>query len=406
MAEKTSKQVLFLWEGTDRRGKRMKGELRAASVPLVRAELRRQGISPSKVRKKPAPLFSFSESKITTKDITVFSRQLATMVSAGVPLVQSFDIIARGNEKPAMQRLVLAVKADVEGGSSLAEALRRHPRQFDKLFCSLIQAGEQAGILENLLNKIALYKEKTEAIKGKIKKAMFDPTAVILVALIITVILLVFVVPQFEDLFSSFGGDLPAATRFVIGLSEFVQAQWNWLLLGAVAAGVAFVQAKRRSQPFNELLDRLVLQVPVFGGILRKSIIARFARTLSTMFAAGVPLVEGLESVAGAAGNSLYYTGILRVREEVATGQRLQTAMQQTRLFPSMVVQMVAIGEESGSLDSMLAKVADFYEEEVDDAVSGLSSLIEPIIMAVLGLLIGGLVVSMYLPIFKMGQII
>ncbi len=406
MATKTAKQVPFLWEGTDRRGKRMKGELRSSSVALVRAELRRQGIAPLKVRKKPVSMFSAHRAKITPKDIAVFSRQLATMLSSGVPLVQAFDIIGKGSENASMQALIMTIKADVESGSSLAEALRRHPRQFDKLFCSLIRAGEQAGILETLLTKIAVYKEKTEAVKGKIKKAMFYPTAVIVVAMVITAILLVFVIPQFQDLFSSFGADLPAPTRFVIQLSEFVQQRW-WLILGGIIlAGVGFVQAKRRSVAFNEFLDRAVLQVPVFGPLLRKSIIARFARTLATMFAAGVPLVEAMESVADAAGNSLYTRGIRRMREEVATGQRLQTSMHQVHLFPPMVVQMVAIGEESGTLDNMLTKVADFFEEEVDDAVSGLSSLIEPIIMAVLGILIGGLVIAMYLPIFKMGQVV
>ena len=404
--QKAIKQEIFLWEGVDRRGVRTKGETRGTSVALVKAELRRQGINPIRVRRKPKPLFGSHKKKITPKDIAVFSRQLATMMSAGVPLVQAFEIIGRGHDNPAMQELIMTIKADVEGGSALSEALAKHPRYFDELYCNLIRAGEQAGILETLLHKIALYKEKVEAIKGKIKKAMFYPTAVIAAAFVVTGILLYWVVPQFQALFESFGADLPALTLMVIRMSEFVQAYW-WAILGGLGLAVWLViQAKRRSKAFNHFLDRLLLQVPVIGPIVRKATIARYARTLSTMFAAGVPLVEAMTTVAAAAGNVVFTQAILRMRDEVATGVALQQAMRQSGLFPNMVVQMVAIGEESGSLDGMLAKVADFYEEEVDNAVDGLSSLLEPVIMAILGILIGGLVVAMYLPIFKMGEVV
>ncbi|RMD80190.1 MAG: type II secretion system F family protein [Gammaproteobacteria bacterium] len=404
--QKAIKQDVFLWEGMDRRGVRTKGELRGSSVALVKAELRRQGINPLRVRKKPKPLFGGRKKKVTPKDIAVFSRQLATMMSAGVPLVQAFEIIGRGHDNPAMQELIMSIKADVEGGSSLSEALAKHPRHFDELYCNLIRAGEQAGILETLLHKIALYKEKVEAIKGKIKKAMFYPTAVIVAAFVVTGILLYWVVPQFQALFQSFGADLPALTLMVIRMSEFVQAYW-WAVLGGVGVAVwALVTAKRRSKAFGRFLDRMILQVPIVGPIVRKATIARYARTLSTMFAAGVPLVEAMTTVAAAAGNVVFTEAILRMRDEVATGVALQQAMRHSGLFPNMVVQMVAIGEESGSLDGMLAKVADFYEEEVDNAVDGLSSLLEPVIMAILGILIGGLVVAMYLPIFKMGEVV
>ena len=344
--------------------------------------------------------------KIIPKDIAVFTRQLATMMSAGVPLVQSFEIIGRGHENPSMQELILAIKAEVESGSSLASSLAKHPLYFDELVCNLVNAGEQAGILETLLDKIATYKEKTEALKSKIKKALFYPTAVIVVAFIVTAILLIFVVPQFQDLFESFGADLPAFTQMVVNLSEWMQSNWWMLLLGIGGAGYGFMEAKKRSPKFAHALDHVVLKIPIIGEILTKAIIARYARTLSTMFAAGVPLVEAMESVAGAAGNLIYAEAILQMRDSVATGQQLQLAMTQSGLFPNMVIQMVAIGEESGSLDAMLSKVADFYEQEVDDAVDGLSSLIEPLIMAVLGVLVGGLVVAMYLPIFKMGSVI
>ena len=406
MAEAAIKQSVFTWEGTDRKGKKIKGESRAANPSMVKADLRRQGISPLKVRKKSALFSSTKKKKILPKDIAVFSRQLATMMSAGVPLVQSFEIIGRGHENPSMQQLVLSIKNDVESGSTLANALGKHPVYFDELVCNLIAAGEQAGILETLLDKIATYKEKTEALKSKIKKALFYPAAVVVVAFVVTAILLIFVVPQFQSLFSGFGADLPAFTLMVIGLSEWMQAYW-WAVFAGVGAGIyGFSQARKRSLKFAHGLDRLVLKVPIIGEILTKAIIARYARTLSTMFAAGVPLVEAMESVAGAAGNAVYSEGILQMRDNVATGQQLQLSMNQTGLFPNMVVQMVAIGEESGSLDAMLGKVADFYEAEVDDAVDNLSSLLEPMIMSVLGILVGGLIVAMYLPIFKMGSVI
>ena len=405
-APKAPKAHIFVWEGADKRGNRVKGETRAASMALVRAELRRQGIAPTKVKKKAAPLFSARKKPITAADISIFSRQLSTMMSAGVPLVQSFDIVGRGHNNPSMQDLLLSIKADIEGGTALAPALAKHPLQFDDLFCNLVQAGEQAGVLEILLDKIATYKEKTEAIKGKIKKALFYPTAVMVVAFIVTTILLIFVVPQFESLFSGFGADLPAFTRMVVDLSEFVQEYWLIILL--VLGGIGFFLGNlyKRSRKFRHLLDKALLKAPIFGVIIHKAAIARFARTTSTMFAAGVPLVEALESVAGATGNIVYGEAVLRMREDVATGQTMQLAMKQQNLFPHMVIQMVAIGEESGSVDDMLAKVADFYEEEVDNAVDALSSLLEPLIMAVLGVLVGGLVIAMYLPIFQMGQAI
>ncbi len=398
---------LFTWEGIDKGGKRIKGEQPGRSETLVKAQLRQQGIKPIKVKKKPKPLFGARKKKITTRDIAIFSRQLATMLSAGVPLVQAFDIVGRGHENPSMQELLLTIKDDIEAGSTLTEALRKHPLYFDDLFCNLVEAGEQAGVLETLLDKIATYKEKTESIKAKVKKALTYPTAVIVVAGIVTAILLIFVVPQFEELFKGFGADLPAFTQLVIGMSRFMQTNWYYLLGAIVATGYVFFYFKKRSRPFNRFLDRLFLKIPIIGPhILHKSAIARFARTLSTMSAAGVPLVEALESVAGASGNAVYSDAILEMRESVATGQQLQQSMRQTDLFPHMVVQMVAIGEESGSIDSMLAKVADFYEEEVDNAVDSLSSLMEPMIMAFLGVVVGGLVVAMYLPIFKLGAVV
>jgi len=404
--EKTLKQVTFLWEGTDRRGSRHKGEIIGPSVALVKADLRRQGISPMKVKKKPTSLFSgANKKKVKSKDIAVFSRQLATMMSAGVPLVQAFEIITKGNEHSGMQQLVAALKTDIEGGSSLAQALKKHPGEFDDLFCNLVKAGEQAGILENLLNKIATYKEKTELLKSKIRKAMIYPTAIMLVAFIVTVILLVWVVPQFENLFSSFGADLPVFTQLVVDLSEFVQTWWMVIFGGLIAAFYAFKVARKNSPSFNTTWDRFLLHVPILGKILSKASVARYSRTLSTMFAAGVPLVEAMESVAGATGNRVYSKAVLRMRDEIATGQQLQTAMMQSRLFPNMTVQMVAIGEESGALDSMLSKIADFYEQEVDDAVDNMSNLMEPLIMVILGVLIGGLVLAMYMPIFQMGKV-
>jgi type IV pilus assembly protein PilC len=398
--------ILFVWEGADRNGARLKGELSSRSEVVARAELRRQGVRVIKIKKKSKPLFSASKKKITTKDIAVFSRQLATMLSAGVPLVQAFEIVGRGHENPSMQDLLLGIKADVEGGNTLAEALRKHPVYFDELFCNLVHAGEQAGVLETLLHKIADYKEKTESIKAKIKKALTYPTAVLVIAFIVTAILLIFVVPQFEELFKNFGADLPAFTKMVVNMSKFFQEYWYVILGAVVAVSFVFVNLKKRSPAFNRILDRLLLQIPAIGVIIHKASIARFARTLSTMSAAGVPLVEALYSVAGATGNIVYSTAVLRMRDDVSTGTQLQLSMRQADLFPNMVIQMVAIGEESGSLDSMLSKVADFYEEEVDNAVDSLSSLIEPMIMAVLGVIVGGLVIAMYLPIFKLGSAI
>lgn len=405
MAE-AAKSVMFVWEGMDKQGKRVKGEMTGTSDALVKAVLRRQGVNPLKVRKKPKPLFGTGKKTITSKDITVFSRQLATMMSSGVPLVQAFEIIGRGHENAGMQDLVLAIKNDVESGGTLAEALAKHPRQFSELYVNLVAAGEQSGILETLLHKIATYLEKTETLKGKIKKALFYPLAVIVVAFIVTSILLIFVIPQFEDLFSGFGADLPAPTLFVLALSEFFQ-QWWWAIFFGIGATIyLFIEGRRRSRGFAHFLDRMMLKIPVLGDILNKAAIARFARTLSTMFAAGTPLVEAMVSVAGASGNIIYHDAIMKMRDEVATGTQLQAAMRDAQLFPNMVIQMVAIGEEAGSLDQMLAKVADFYEEEVDNAVDSLSSLLEPLIMAFLGVIIGGLVIAMYLPIFQMGQVV
>lgn len=406
MAEKTAKQEIFAWEGTDKKGNRVKGELSGPSAALVKADLRRQGVNPLKVRKKPKSLFGPKKQKITTKDISIFSRQLATMMSAGVPLVQSYEIVGRGHENPSMRDLVNTIKADIEAGSTMADAMSKHPIYFDRLTCNLVAAGEHAGILEELLDKIATYKEKTEAIKSKVKKALFYPIAVVVVAFVVSAILLIFVIPQFKNVFSSFGADLPALTLAVIALSEFFQEYW-WIIFGSLgAAGYAFAQAKRRSKKVQDFLDRLSLKIPIIGDILTKAAIARYARTMSTMFAAGVPLVESMESVAGAVGNIVYSSAVLRMRDEVSTGQSLTVSMQQSNVFPNMVVQMVAIGEEAGSLDSMLGKVADFYEQEVDDAVDGLSSLLEPMIMAILGGMIGTLVIAMYLPIFKMGEVV
>jgi len=395
----------FLWEGTDRNGKKIKGKSLANDEAAVRADLRRQGVVPTRIRKQSKGLFA-GGSKITTGDIALFSRQLATMLAAGIPLVQAFEIVGNGHENAAMQKLILSIKADVEGGSALAEALAKQPLYFDDLFVNLVEAGEQAGALESLLDKVATYKEKTEAIKKKIKKALTYPAAVLVVAFVVTTILLIFVIPSFEDLFKGFGADLPTFTRMVIDLSTFVRTQGVYLasLIGAAVA--TFLYFKKRSRKFRHFLDRLMLKLPIIGPILQKASIARYARTLATMFAAGVPLVEAMESVAGATGNIVYEEGVLTMRDEVATGQRLQQAMENTGLFPNMVIQMIAVGEESGSLDEMSSKVADFFEADVDDAVDNLSSLLEPMIMAILGVLVGGLVVAMYLPIFKLGAVV
>ena len=405
MAESAAISTPFLWEGTDKTGKKVKGKTLADDEASVRADLRRQGVVPTRIRKQRKGLFA-GGGKIETADIAIFSRQLATMLSAGIPLVQAFEIVGNGHENEAMQKLILGIKADVEGGSALAEALAKQPLYFDDLFVNLVEAGEQAGALESLLDKIATYKEKTEAIKKKIKKALTYPAAVLVVAFIVTTILLIFVIPSFEDLFKGFGADLPGFTRMVIDLSAFVRAKGFFIVVIIAAAVSSFIYFQKRSRPFRHFLDRMMLKVPIIGPILQKAAIARYARTLSTMFAAGVPLVEALESVAGATGNIVYEVGVMQMRDEVATGQRLQQSMENTDLFPNMVIQMIAVGEESGSLDEMSAKVADFYEADVDDAVDNLSSLLEPMIMAILGVLVGGLVVAMYLPIFKLGAVV
>lgn len=400
---KKPKFDVYIWEGVDRQGKKVKGEMEASSTAFVNATLRRQGINPVKVYKQRAAFFKVKK-KIKAKDIAVFTRQLATMLQAGIPLAQAFDIVGKGHENPSMQRLIFAIKQDIEAGTNLTTALGKHPLYFDRLYCNLVAAGEQAGILDGILEKLATYKEKIEAIKSKIKSALFYPTAVIVVAFIVTAILLYFVIPQFESLFKNFGADLPAPTQFVVGLSRAFQ-KWWWVIIGGIiAAVVAATFAYKRSPKLQHTMDRLLLRAPVFGVIVKKATIARFARTLSTMFAAGVPLVEALDSVAGATGNRVYYEGTMKIKADVSTGTQLQTAMNSTGLFPNMVVQMVAIGEESGELDAMLGKVADFYEQEVDDAVAGLSSLIEPIIIVFLGVVIGGMVISMYLPIFKIAS--
>jgi len=405
MATAATISTPFVWEGTDRNGKKVKGKSLADNEASVRADLRRQGVVPTRIRKQRKSMFK-GGGKVETADIAIFSRQLATMLSAGIPLVQAFEIVGNGHENAAMQKLILGIKADVEGGSALAEALAKQPLYFDDLFVNLVEAGEQAGALETLLDKIATYKEKTEAIKKKIKKALTYPAAVLVVAFVVTTILLIFVIPSFEDLFSGFGADLPAFTRMVINLSLFVRTNGIFILMIIGAAISTFIYFKKRSRPFRHFLDRMMLKMPVIGPILQKASIARYARTLSTMFSAGVPLVEALESVAGATGNIVYEVGVLQMRDEVATGQRLQQSMENTDLFPNMVIQMIAVGEESGSLDQMSAKVADFYEEDVDNAVDNLSSLLEPMIMGILGVLVGGLVVAMYLPIFKLGAVV
>ena len=397
--------MTFLWEGTDPKGNKVKGKSTAASENAVRADLRRKGVVPSKIKKQSMGLFSGAKA-IRPGDISIFSRQLATMMTAGIPLVQAFEIVGNGHENPSMQKLIMAVKTDVEGGSSLAESLAKHPLYFDDLFVNLVEAGEQAGALETLLDKIATYKEKTEAIKKKIKKAMTYPAAVLVVAVVVTIVLLIFVIPAFEDLFKGFGADLPTFTRMVVDLSDFVRTRGWILAIMAGAAVFAFAYFYKRSRAMRQFIDRVSLKAPIIGPIIQKAAIARYARTLSTMFSAGVPLVEALVSVAGATGNIVYEDGIMRMKDEVATGQRLQQAMENTDLFPNMVIQMIAVGEESGSLDSMSSKVADFYEEDVDNAVDNLSALLEPMIMAILGILVGGLVIAMYLPIFKMGSVI
>ena len=396
------KESTFQWEGRNKDGKTVRGEMRAATESVVQTTLRRQGITNTKVKK----LRFKTGGKITDKDITLFTRQLATMMKSGVPLLQSFDIVGRGHANPAVGKLLLDIKADVETGSSLSQAFRKFPLYFDALFCNLVAAGEQAGILDTLLDRLATYKEKILAIKSKIKSALFYPIAVIVVAFIITAVIMIFVIPAFKDVFKSFGADLPAPTLLVIAISDFFVAYW-WAIFGIIGGGLyAFLESWKRSEMVEMAMARLLLRAPVFGNIVRKSVIARWTRTLSTMFAAGVPLVESLDSVGGASGNHVYKVATKQIQSEVSTGTSLTTSMQNTNLFPNMVTQMVAIGEESGALDSMLGKVADFFEQEVDDAVEAMSSLMEPMIMVVLGTLIGGMVVAMYLPIFKLGSVV
>lgn len=406
-AEKIERQKLsmFNWEGLDKKGKKIQGATEAISVAYVNAMLRRQGINPTKVRKQTKSLLQ-RKKKITPKDISVFTRQFATMVESGIPIVQGIEIVAKGHENPSVQELLMTVKQDIESGTTLSTALGKHKLYFDALYCNLVQAGEQAGILDAILDKVATYKEKIEAIKGKIKSALFYPAAVIVVAFVVTAILLIFVIPQFESMFKGFGAELPALTQFVVGLSHFMREYW-WLIFGSLFGSVFFIAyTYKRSEKMQHSVDRMVLRAPVVGDIVKKATIARYARTLGTMFAAGVPLVESLDSVAGAAGNRVYYEGVMAIKNEVSTGTHLRVAMEHTGLFPNMVVQMVAIGEESGELDKMLGKVADFYEEEVDNAVESLSSLIEPMIMAFLGIVVGGLVIAMYLPIFKLASVV
>ena len=394
------KEYTFSWEGRDRGGKVVRGDMRASGEAVVQSTLRRQGITPLKIKRQRAGMGG----KVTEKDISLFTRQLATMMKAGVPLLQSFDIVGKGHANPAVGRLLLDIKTEVETGSSLNQAFRKYPLYFDQLYCNLVAAGEAAGILDSLLDRLATYKEKIIAIKSKIKAALFYPIAVIVVAFIITAVIMIFVIPAFKELFTSFGADLPAPTLFVMNLSDIFVKYW-WLIFGTVGGGLwFFFYTWKRSLKMQAAMDRLTLRLPVFGDIIRKATIARWTRTLSTMFAAGVPLVEALESVAGASGNWVYMTATKKIQSEVSTGTSLTVSMQNSDCFPNMVIQMVSIGEESGSLDAMLGKVADFFEAEVDDAVDALSSLMEPMIMVVLGTLIGGLVVSMYLPIFKMGQ--
>ncbi len=403
------KTATYSWEATNKKGQAIKGETVAASIDLVKADLRKQGLIPrkGKIKKKSAGLFSPRQKSITTKDIAIFSRQLATMMKAGVPMVQSFDIVAQGHSNPSMSKLIYQVKATVEAGGTLASALAEHPAQFDDLFVNLVDAGEQSGALETLLEKVATYKEKSEALRTKIKKAMTYPITVLVVAVVVSAILLIFVVPTFAKMFASFGAELPAFTQFVVGLSNGLVNN-VWFFIGAIIAVIyAFKQAKIRSKGFREFLDRLTLKLPAVGQLATNAILARFSRTLATMFAAGVPLVEAMVSVAGASGNIIYYRAIMQVRDDIASGTTLQVSLSQNKdLFPNMLIQMVGIGEESGALDDMLDKVAEYYEEAVDDAVDNLTALMEPMIMAFLAVVIGGLVIAMYLPIFKMGSVV
>ena len=405
MAEKALKTSAFKWEGKDRRGAVVSGVINGQNPALVKAQLRKQGINPTKVRKESSLSFGKGK-KIKPMDIALFTRQMATMMKAGVPLLQSFDIISEGFDNPNMRKLVDEVKQEVAAGNSFATSLRKKPEYFDELYCNLVESGEQAGALENLLDRIATYKEKTEALKAKIKKAMNYPIAVIVVAIIVSAILLIKVVPQFESVFANFGAELPAFTLMVISISEAPQKWWFVVLAALLVIGFSFKEALKRSQKFRDAVDRGVLKLPIVGDILYKSAVARFARTLSTTFAAGVPLVDALDSVSGATGNVVFKNATNKIKADVSTGMQLNFSMRTTNTFPSMAIQMTAIGEESGSLDEMLDKVASFYEEEVDNMVDGLTSLMEPIIMSVLGVLVGGLIIAMYLPIFQLGNVV
>jgi type IV pilus assembly protein PilC len=402
LAAKKPQEFVFEWEGKDRNGKVVRGEMRAGGEAMVGASLRRQGILVNKVKKRRIS----GGSSVKPKDIAIFTRQLATMMRAGVPLLQSFDIVGRGSTNPRVTKLLNDIRSDVETGTSLSAAFRKHPMYFDALYCNLVEAGEAAGILETLLDRLATYQEKTIAIKQKIKSALTYPTAVLVVAFIVVAVIMIFVIPAFKEVFTSFGADLPAPTLFVMAMSEFFVSYW-WAIFGSVGGGLYFFfQTWKRSEPMQRRMDKLLLKMPVFGDLLFKSAVARWTRTLATMFAAGVPLVEALDSVGGAAGNAVFADATEQIQRDVSTGTGLTTSMQSTGLFPVMVLQMASIGEESGSLDSMLSKAADFYEEEVDEAVKALSSLMEPFIIVFLGTIIGGIVVSMYLPIFKLGQVV
>lgn len=406
MATKTEKSSIFIWEGTDRKGNKASGVLSGANMAVIKAQLRKQGIKASKVKKQSAGLNATKKKKITPFDIAIFTRQLATMMKAGVPLIQSFDIVADGLENPSLRELVLDIKNDVAAGNNFAGALKKHPKHFDDLFCNLVDSGEKSGALETMLDRVAHYMEKTELLKKKVKKAMSYPIAVIAVAFIVTTILLIKVVPSFDEMFKNFGAELPALTQFVVELSKWMQEWWLICIFAIGAAVYIFKEAKVRSEAFRDWLDRFMLKLPIVGDIIDKSSIARFARVLSTTFAAGVPLVDALDSVAGATGNVIYRNAVYKIRDDVSSGTQLQFSMKSTGVFPAMAVQMVSIGEESGALDSMLDKVAAHYEGEVDDLVDNMTALMEPIIMSVLGVLVGGLIIAMYLPIFQMGQVV
>ena len=405
-AQATATAEVFVYKGVDKKGNKVSGEVSSASSALAKAQLLKQGVRANTVRRKPKPMFGGGGKKIKPMDIALFTRQMATMMKAGVPLVQSFDIVAGGSENKTMADLISGIKEDVAAGGGFAASLRKRPKYFDELFCNLVESGEQSGALETMLDRIATYKEKTEQLKAKIKKAMTYPIAVVVVAIVVTGILLVKVVPQFAETFSSFGADLPAFTLFVLHLSELAQAYWYVILFGMVGFGVSFGKLKEKSPAFRKFMDRVALKAPIVGNIVYQSIIARFARTLSTTFAAGVPLIDALQSVAGATGNTLYEAAVLRIKDEVSTGTQLNVAINNTGIFPAMLVQMATIGEESGALDEMLDKVANFYEEAVDNLVDNLTSLLEPLIMSVLGILVGGLMIAMYLPIFQIGQVV